>query len=328
MIIAFTPGHRPRRRRSASAQRGQALVEVVVLAAALVPLLLAVPLLAKYQDIRQAAIAASRTAAFECSVRLEACAQPRMQAALADDLRRRHFARHDHDLLTGDALSDDAPAEQRNRFWVDRRGRELLEDLSDMAVRVRVGSSDAARGAWARAGGGTDGNGTDGATDTVRAVSTLAGPGAFGLDIDMGMVTAQVRARVSLNRTLAQWLAKPEGIRLALTGKTAVIVDSWNASAGKGADPRSFETRVEQGRRLPSLGDAAGMLAVAGQSAPSGALGSIAGAGPEDVIDSLYSPIRLLITSPLLAPVEPRGSLFRYHEIDVDVIPEDRVRQP
>ena len=44
-------------------QGGQSLVEAAVLAAALVPLLLAVPLLAKYQDLRHAAIAASRSAA-------------------------------------------------------------------------------------------------------------------------------------------------------------------------------------------------------------------------------------------------------------------------
>lgn len=305
-------------------QRGQALVEAVVLAVALVPLLLAVPLLAKYQDIRHAAIAASRTAAFECSVRPDDCADVPAQAALADDLRRRHFARHDHDLLTDDALADDAPAQQRNRFWVDRRGQNLLARHSDLSVNVGVGASDAARGAWSRAGSDEAG----GVGAAVSAASAVAGPGAFGLEVDKGMVTAQVRARVSLNRTLAQWLSRPEGMRLALTGKTAVLVDAWNASAGKGESPSSFESRVEQGRRLPGLGEAAGMLAVAGQAAPAGALGSIAGAEPEDAIDLLYSPIRLLITSPLLAPVEPRGALFRYHEIDVDVVPDDRIGQP
>ena len=306
------------------AQRGQALVETVVLAAAMVPLLLAVPLLAKYQDIRHAAIAASRTAAFECSVRPDVCAGPPAQAALADDLRRRHFARHDHDLLTGDAVADAAPARERNRFWVDRRGEDLLAAYSDLSVRVAVGTSDAARGAWARAGD----TGSDGAGAAAGVASAVAGPGAFGLEVDKGMVTAQVRARVSLNRTLAQWLSRPQGMQLALTGKTAVVVDAWNASAGKGEDTKSFEARVERGRRLPGLGDAAGMLAVAGRSAPAGALGSIAGADPEDAIDLLYSPIRFLITGALLAPVEPRGALFRYHEIDVDLVPGDRVPPP
>jgi hypothetical protein len=296
------------------AQRGQALVETVVLAAALVPLLLAVPLIAKYQDIRHAAISASRTAAFECSVRPQACAEPQTQAVLADALRRRHFARHDHDLLSDDAMADNAPAGERNRFWVDRRGAYLLADSSDVAVRVNVGQSDAARGAWDRAGG------------VSGAASMLAGPQAFGLQVEQGMVTAQVRARVSMNRTLTQWLARPEGMGLALTGKSAVIVDAWNASMGKGGDARSFEARLEQGRRLPGLGGGAAMLDAAGLAAPAGALRPADG-GPEAVIDSLYAPIRLLITGPLLAPVEPRGALFRYHEIDVDLVPADRIRR-
>ena len=51
-------------------QRGQALAEtIVVISFVIVPFFVAVPLLAKYQDMRQATVSASRTAAFECSVR-------------------------------------------------------------------------------------------------------------------------------------------------------------------------------------------------------------------------------------------------------------------
>ena len=197
--------------RSARAQRGQALVEAAVLGAALMPLLLAIPLLAKYQDIRHAAIAASRTAAFECSVRPATCGEPQAQAVVADALRRRHFARHDHDLLSDDAIAADPAAAERNRFWVDRRGADLLAQFPDVALRLEAGESDALRGAWR-------GNGA-------------AGPGAFGLDVPTGMITAQVRARVSVQHSLEQWLTVPEGLALALTGKTAIIVDSWNASS-------------------------------------------------------------------------------------------------
>lgn len=302
--------------RASQAQRGQSLVEVAVLGAALVPLLLAVPLLAKYQDIRLAAIAASRNAAFECSVRLQACGEESAQAALTDSLRRRHFARHDRDLLSDDAIASNPPAAERNRFWVDRRGTDLLADFSDVSSRVTIGESDAVQGAWSRGGAGAA---------AVRASSGLAGPGAFGLDVAGGLVTAEVRARVSLHGTLAQWLAKPQGMALALTGRTAVIVDAWNASAGQDPDPRSFQSRVDSGRRLPSLGEAAAVLAAAGAAAPQGALGPLRRGEPEDLIDALYTPIRMLITSPLLAPVEPRGRLFRYHEIDVELIPQDRL---
>ena len=250
-----------------------------------------------------------------------------MQAALGGDLRRRQFARHDHDLLSADAMPDDASAEQRNRFWVDRQGGSLLAKPSDATVQVAVGESDAAGGAWARAG--TDASSRMGGPGAgSNGMSSLAGPGVFGLEVANGLVTAQVRASVSLNRTLAQWLQRPQGMRLALGGKTSVMVDAWNASSGKGPDPRSFEARVAQGRRLPGPGDSAGMLGAAGREAPDGALGSLDGVGPEEAIDVLYAPIRSLITSPLLAPVEPRGSLFRYHEIDVDLVPADRIGAP
>jgi hypothetical protein len=281
-------------------QQGQALVEALVLAAALIPLLLAVPLIAKYQDIRHAAIAASRTAAFECSVRPDDCGEGQARATIAADLRRRHFARHDRDLLSADDMSDDAPLSERNRFWVDRRGASLLASASDVELQLDVGSSDAAGRAWLRAGADAGGNlAADAAAD---AMSALAGPAAFGLDIGYGLSAARVQAGVSLSRTLAQWLQRPEGMRLTLSGKTAVMVDAWNASSGKGTGSRSFESRVEQGRRLPGSG--------------------------EEAFDLLYAPIRQLITGPLLAPIEPRGNLFRYHEIDVDIVPEDRVGEP
>ena len=306
------------------AQRGQSLVEVVVLAAALVPLLLAIPFIAKYQDLRHAAIAASRSAAFECSVRPDDCtagSRP-MQARLADDLRRRHFARHDRDLLSNDALDEDPQAWPRNPFWVDRRGEPLLSAAADAAVEVQAGALDAARSAWGRATGpgvSAAGNGFG---------LPAAAPAVFGLQLEQGLVTAGVRARVSLNRTLADWLQKPQGMALSLSGRTAVLVDAWNASSGKGAEARSFQSRLQRGWRLPGLGDAAGLLGAAGQFAPAGGLAVAGDAGAEEAIDALYAPIRTLITGPLMAPVEPRGSLFRYHEVDVDLVPADRVAAP
>ena len=115
---------------------------------------------------------------------------------------------------------------------------------------------------------------------------------------------------------------------MTLTGRTAVLVDSWNASSGKGREARSVHSRVERGGRLPGLADAASPLREAGRWAPAGSLGAAQDGGAEAAIDVLYAPIRTLITSPLMAPVEPRGSLFRYHEVDVDVVPADRLVTP
>lgn len=297
--------------------KGQALVEVLVLAAALLPLLLAIPLIAKYQDVRHAAIAASRTAAFECSVRPDACGGEPLHAAVVNDLQRRHFGSHHRDLLSVDGMPADAPEEQRNRFWVDRRGTGLIANPSDISLQIGTNRSDAADGAWGRAVGG-------GAGAPVGKV----GPGVFGLDAGGGLITTRVSARVSLNRTLAHWLRKPEGMQLDLSGKTAVLVDAWNASSGKGTEPDSLQSRLEQGRRLPELADPVARFGDAAGALPAGSSGSLTGAGTEELIDVLYTPIRFLIAGPLLAPVEPRGALFRYHEVDPDLVPADRVGEP
>ncbi|MGE0800202.1 MAG: hypothetical protein AB7G13_11980 [Lautropia sp.] len=297
-------------------QRGQALVETLVVLLALVPLLLAIPLLAKYQDIRHAAVAAARTAAYECSVRFEQCGDPAAQATIGDGLRRRHFARHSHDLLSRDAPSDDAAAGERNRFWVDRRGAPLLARFSDVALQITAADSDALAGALV----GSQ------AARAVSAFADAAGPGAFGLETAGGLITTRVAARVSTGRTLAGWLQRPEGLELTLAGRSALLVDAWNASSANGPEARSHRERVALGWRLPSLGDAAGMLGAALGAAPPGGLGPIDADGEvEPLLDALYAPIRELITGPLLAPVEPRGRLFRYHEIDVDLVPEDRL---
>lgn len=295
----------------ARAQQGQALVEVTVLAAALVPFLLAVPLIAKYQDIRHAAVAAARTAAFECSVRPDTCAAPAAEAAASADIRRRHFASHDRDLLSNDAPDDAGPPEQRNRFWVDRRGAPLLARFGDVRLGVSTASSDAIAGTVAGWTGGV----------------VPAGPASFGLAAQEGLVTARVQATVSTGHRLADWLARPEGLQLDLSARAAVLVDAWNAPSATGPDPRSFESRVAQGRRLPGLGAVAGQLASAAGLAPAGSIGA-AGAGAEGLVDALYAPIRGLITGPLLAPVEPSGRLFRYHEIDVEQVPADRLGAP
>ena len=179
-------------------QRGQALVEALVLAAALLPFLLAVPLVAKYQDIRHAAIAAARTAAFECSIRPDACEDPSAEAAAAGDLRRRHFARHGRDLLSNDAPEEPAPPGERNRFWVDRRGAPLLARFDDVRLDVAAASSDAIAGAAARWNSGP----------------FPAGPDAFGLSPEAGLATARVQASVSVGRSLAQWLDRPEGLQM------------------------------------------------------------------------------------------------------------------
>lgn len=302
-------------------QVGQALTEVLVVALALIPILLAMPLLAKFQDMRIASVSASRTAAFDCTVRFEQCRNGAEVAPLADDLRRRHFARHDRDILSRDAMANAAPPSERNGFWVDRRGAALLGDFTDVALQVQAAQSDAIEGAWSGALGHAG-------TNVLNALSDAVGPGSFGLEPGAGLITARVQARIGAGRTLAAWLTRPDGLALTLAGRTAVMTDAWNASAATGAGDRTISARVDQGRRLPTLGEARAVLGAAIGSAPPGAMPGIDALEPEDALAVAYLPVRELITGPLLAPVEPRGHLFRFHEVDVDLVPADRIGQP
>lgn len=257
-------------------QGGQSLVETLVFAMALLPLLLGLVFVTKYQSIRQSSIAASRTIAFDCTVRPESCGRGDA-ASLKAEVWQRHLADGRTPLAS---IKGGEPAGLRgNAFWVDRRQQPLIEGMAASHVELA----------------------REGADTTARLDdATLGLVGHFGLPLGDDLVQADVRVRVSEGRTLEQWLVRPEGLQLDLGGRTAILVDNWNASEGRGADPRSVETRVTQGSvpPLPGFGEAT---------------------------DLGYLPIRTLIRSPLLAPFEPNGRDFNYHEVDVDIVPDDRL---
>ena len=93
-------------RAACSLQRGQALAETLVASLALLPLLVAVAAIGKLLDARHTTIAASRTAAFECTVRTDECARASGRDTIRDEVRRRHFMRDDREVLTADSAPD------------------------------------------------------------------------------------------------------------------------------------------------------------------------------------------------------------------------------
>lgn len=273
---------------------GQALVEVLVGALALVPLVLLVAWLGKVQSIRQAGIAASRTLAFECTVRPDACAESAAHPELVDELRRRAFSRIDVPVLTLDRVADSPSSAERNPLWVDRANRPLIERFGDIGARIDLERFDAGRSlASARAGSIT--------ADPLGLLSELAGPGRFGLGIDRGLVNARVQVGVSARAVDDRFRTQLDTIPLRVKANTAVLTDAWNASGPYGGDGGSVEHRVRAGSRL----------------------------GPyEATLDARYAPTRGFIRLMDLIGLEPAGSAFRYHAPDVDVVPADRVGDP
>jgi len=270
-------------------QRGQALVETLVAALVLVPLALLVVLLGKFQSMQQATISASRTLAFECTVRPDACANAASHSALAEEVRRRHFGRIDREILSNDAIGDPSPAAERNPLWVDRRGQPLLERFADVDVALALPRFDAGRAtAIGRAASGAAG-----------LLDRLAGPARFGLSISGGLVDARVKVRVSPNESGNEQLARLDSLPLTMQARTAVLSDAWNASGPYGSEASRVEARVEQGSRLDPVHQA--QIAVG------------------------YQLTRWTLELMNLAGLEPSASAFTPHHVDVDLVPADRI---
>ena len=272
--------------------RGQALVETLVATIVLVPLVLLVLWLGKVQSLRQASIAASRTLAFECTARPDACADPAGRAQLADEVRRRAFSRVDAGILSADRLPDDAPAAERNPLWVDRANRPLLERFADVGVRVDRERFDAGASLVGSRAGGL-------VADAAVFLAERAGPGRFGLDLAEGLVDAKVQANVSASRTATDFLSQLDSIPLRVKAHTAVLTDAWNASGPYGGDARSVQTRVARGQQILAAYDAS--------------------------VDARYLLTRGFIGLMSAIGLEPRGDDFRYHDADVDIVPADRL---
>lgn len=272
-----------------SRQAGQALVETLVAALVLVPLALLVVLLGKYQSMQMSAIAASRTLAFECTVRPNECSDATARERLGDETTRRHFGRIDREILSNDVLTDAAPVDERNALWVDRRGRALLESFDHVDVALSSPRFDAGQStAVGRAAAGA-----------AQLLSRLAGPSRFGLSIDEGMASAQVRMQVSPSQVGNETLARLDSLPLTMHARTVVLTDGWHASAPYGSQAHTVESRVSSGSRVDALHE---VQFAAG-----------------------YQLTRWAMQLMDFAGLEPGASSFRPHEVDVDLVPADRI---
>lgn len=201
-------------------QGGQALVEVLVVAIALVPLAVLVVLLGKYQTLQSASIAASRSLAFECAAYPAACraADP---LPLVDAVRARHF--------NGQPL------------WRDRAGRPLLERLADVGAAVSMQSFDAGAGTAA----GND-------AGALQLIDSVAGPARFGLSLRDGLFDARIQVVVAPSFASNTGFISLDPMALTLRARTVVLSDTWMAS-GPAAGPTSVATRVAAGSRLDAV---------------------------------------------------------------------------
>jgi hypothetical protein len=271
--------------------RGQALVEVLVALLAIVPLYFGVVWLAKVLDARQATIAAARMVAFECTVRADACIAAAARPELAREVRRRVFARHDVALRSDDVAAGQVAAGQGRAFWTDRGGRALLERFEDVEVDVAPLRFDSPRASAA-------GEGDRMIPGALRLLSELGGPGRFGLDLAGGLLDARVRARLSRTAPDDGFVVRLAAMPVTLDERLAILTDAWTASAPYGPAADSVEARVGAGARVPLV---------------------------DTAIAAGWLPVRGLLAVGATLGFESRANSLRWHRIDVDLVPSDRI---
>jgi hypothetical protein len=279
-----------------SRQKGQALVETLVAAIVLLPLLLLVMYLGKLQTVQQSTLAASRSLAFECQVSYNACAQLNGGASnsnlLADELRRRHFMNPSVGVNSNEFASDAAANSERQMLWKDHRGNALLDSYADIGFRVDPDVFNAGSGI-------VKGSGAKIAANALDVVSSLAGPARFGLDWQGGLIDAKVQALLSKNQQTNALVDSLGAMPLTMRAHTAILTNAWNASSVNGAEGESTLSRVGQGQKLPLL---------------------------EPVIDAMYLPARAFIKLADVLRVESNASSFQYHKVDPTIVPADRLQ--
>jgi hypothetical protein len=120
-------------------QGGQALAEFLVVALAIVPLFLLIPMIAKYQDIGHATQLASRYIAFDATVNNPSTNGTKDPATLAQEARRRFFSNIDAPIKTNDTAGNFKA--HQNLFWRGPNDEALINDIN--AVTVNLATADA-----------------------------------------------------------------------------------------------------------------------------------------------------------------------------------------
>ncbi len=211
----------PARLPSAPRQCGQALTEFLVVALALLPLFLLMPLVAKYQDIAHSAQLAARYAAFAAMARNDAGGGFTPEAELADEVRRRFFSHSQAPVKSRDVAGDvDA---HRNPFWRRPDGASLIPSFD--AVTLGFGSGRGAAHAQGLAGA------SDGDAFPMH--------GRFSLPA-RGIYTASVSVRLADLPGGLKAYEPFDRIGLVMTRSTSLAIDPWT-----GRDPSEVQARLD-----------------------------------------------------------------------------------
>lgn len=212
-MIPLHGNSHPVNRRMPRRHTGQALTEFLVVALALIPLFLLMPMIGKYQDIAHATQMASRYAAFQAFNRNgDTTAGWTPESELADDLRRRFFSNTDAPIKTKDVAGNFLA--NQNLLWLDPTGEPLISDFANN-VKLSFGTGN----------GATHANGfksaSDGTPFLLKSPLKLESRGIYRTNVTVSLANL------------------PEGLRfyepfdmldLSIQRSTSVVINPWSAT--------------------------------------------------------------------------------------------------
>lgn len=208
--------------------RGQALSEFLVLAVALVPLFLLIPIIAKYQDISHSTQMASRYVAFEAMTRNDSLSTWKPEAQLADEVRRRFFSNADAAIKTNDKVGNFKA--HQNLFWRDPNDKPLIENFdSDVSISFGAGNNTAHSGGFSGA--------SDGTPFTLHNKLALQARGIY---------TANVSVALANLPDGLQFYRPFNDINLIMRRSTSVLIDGWT-----GRNPSTVQAKLDNAAIYP-----------------------------------------------------------------------------
>lgn len=215
---------------TAQHEHGQALTEFLVLALALVPLFLLLPMIGKYQDLSHQTQMASRYAAFDAMVRNDSVSTWKPEAQLADEVRRRFFSKPDAPIKTFDVAGDfDA---DRNPLWTDPAGKHLIPKFSAIQVSYGPGYAPTHAGGFSKA--------SDGEAFLLRKALELQARGVYTANVTVPLAnfTDGIRALEPFN-----------AINLSMSRHTSMLFDPWIATS-----PAQVQSKLHKDELMPKTG--------------------------------------------------------------------------
>lgn len=241
-----------RRPKAAARSSGQALTEFLVVALALVPLFLLMPMIAKYQDLVYQTQMASRYVAFDASARNEWQNSWKDPAQLAGEVRRRFYSNPDAPIKTNDTAGNfDA---HRNLFWRGPANEPLIADF-DKDVSISFGETrSASQAAGLKAS--KDGDpfnkigGTDVATNIADQLSLKAA----------GIFTGSVSIKLANTPAFLKSYQAFDKIDLSITRHTSLVVNGWDADSPGKVVNRIDSKLLVPGTLLRPIGSVAGVF--------------------------------------------------------------------